>query len=239
MTPEQMFADRLAAAPSRPFITYYDEASGERSELSVRSTANWVAKTHHLIATELGLGAGERALIALPAHWISLPALLGCLTAGLALTENAADADVAFVEPLTIASAGDAGVPDVYVVAPGSAAVGFDAALPAGASDFVAAVRPQQDSWAGVRFGAGPDDPCLAGRTRAEVGGWARERAAELGLAAGARVLSTRDWAGPADWVDTVLAPLAVGGSLVYVRNCTDEAVLDRRMSQERATTRL
>ncbi len=49
-------------------------------------------------------------------------------------------------------------------------------------------------------------------------------------------MLCTRDWSGPADWVDTVLAPLTVGASLVYVRNCTDAAVLDRRSEQERTT---
>ena len=61
-------------------------------------------------------------------------------------------------------------------------------------------------------------------------------RAAELGLAPGARVLSTRDWTGYADWIDALLAPLSVGGSVVYVRNCTDPAVLERRAAQERVT---
>jgi uncharacterized protein (TIGR03089 family) len=236
-TPEQLFADVLAAEPGRPFITYYDEATGERSELSAKSLANWVAKTHHLLGTELGLGAGDRALLALPAHWISLPALLGCLTAGLELVDEPAEADVAFVEPATIARA--AGVPDLYAVAPSSAAVGFRDAVPAGATDFVAAVRPQEDKWPGVRFGAGAGDPCLDGRNRSDVVDWARNRAAKLGLTAGARVLCTRSWVVPVDLIDTVLAPLSVGGSLVYVRNCTDDAVLERRMSQERATARI
>jgi uncharacterized protein (TIGR03089 family) len=234
MTPEQFFADLLAADPGRPFVTYYDEASGERSELSAKSLANWVAKTHHLLGTELGLGAGDTALIALPAHWISLPALLGCLTAGLALTTAAGDADIAFVSPATASAA--AGIPDVYAVAPDSAAVGFGPAPPAGVQDFVVAVRPQEDKWPGVRFGAGPDDPCMAGRSRAEVAADSRARAAELGLTPGARVLSTRDWTGYADWIDALLAPLAVGGSVVYVRNGTDPEVLERRAKQERVT---
>jgi uncharacterized protein (TIGR03089 family) len=234
MTPEQSFAELLAADPGRPFVTYYDEASGERSELSARSLANWVAKTHHLLGTELGLGAGDTALIALPAHWISLPPLLGCLTAGLALTTSAAHADVAFVVPATAAAA--AGTADVYAVAPDSAAVGFGAAPPPGVEDFVVAVRPQEDKWPGVRFGAGPGDPCMAGRTRAQVAADARARAAELGLAPGARVLSTRDWTGYVDWIDALLAPLSVGGSVVYVRNYADAAVLERRAAQERVT---
>lgn len=233
MTPEQLFSDRLAADPARPFVTYYDEASGERSELSAKSLANWVAKTHHLLGDELGLGAGDTALVALPLHWISVAPLLGCLTAGLALTTDATRADVAFVGPDTLAAA--AGVPDVYAISPTSAAVGFGEAVPDGAHDYVTSVRPQEDKWPGVRFGAGPDDPCLDGRTRAEVAALAVQRAAELGLRRGARVLTTREWDGPQAWLDTLLAPLAVGGSVVYLRNCPDAATLARRLEQERA----
>jgi len=229
-----LFGDLLAAEPARPLITYHDEASGERSELSAKSLANWVAKTHHLLGTELGLGAGDTALIALPAHWISVPALLGCLTAGLAVTTSAADADVAFVCPASAPSA--AGVDDVYVIAPDSAAVGLGAAVPTGVQDYVVAVRPQEDKWPGVRFDAAPGDVCIDGLSRAAVAAAARDRAIELGLARSARVLSTRDWNGYADWVDALLAPLAVGGSVVYVRNCIDPTVLDRCAAQERVS---
>jgi hypothetical protein len=52
-------------------------------------------------------------------------------------------------------------------------------------------------------------------------------------------VLSTRLWQGPDDWIDTLLAPLAVGGSVVYVARCDDPAVLDRRAAQERTTNRV
>jgi uncharacterized protein (TIGR03089 family) len=229
LTPERQFGALLATDASRPFVTYYDEATGERSELSAKSLANWVAKTHHLLTDELGLGVGDTALVALPPHWISVPVLLGCLTAGLALTAEG-DADVAFVAPDTVAVAVD--IPDVYAIAPGSAAVGFRGADPAGTTDYVTAVRPQADAWAGVQLVAGPDDPCFPGVTRGE----AVERAA--GLEPGARLLSTRDWHSPDDWLATVLRPLAAGGSLVLVRNSPDESVLERRLTQERATVR-
>jgi uncharacterized protein (TIGR03089 family) len=230
-TPERQFAELLAAEPSRPFVTYYDEASGERSELSVKSLANWVAKTHHLLGTELGLGVGDTALISVPAHWISVPVLLGCLTAGLELTSNGS-ADVAFVAPSTLTAA-DA--TDVYVIAPESAAVGLRDAVPAGALDYVSSVRPQADAWPTVLLAAGPDDPCLPGLTRAQV----VERALAAGLSPGERLLTTRPWRGPDDWIATVLAPLAVGGSVVIVTNATDDEVVGRRASQERATCRL
>lgn len=236
LTPEQAFAELLAADPGRPFVTYYDETTGERSELSVRSLANWVAKTHFLLTDEVGLGAGDGALIALPAHWISVPVLLGCWAAGLTIVDEPDAAAVAFVTPATADRA--AGVPDVYAVAPDSAAVGLRGDVPAGVSDYVAAVRPQPDAWAGVRFGAGPDDLLLNGLTRAAAVEWARSRAHDLGVPSAARVLSTRDWATTADWLDTLLVPLVVAGSVVYVRNASDEVVA-RRAEQERATVRV
>jgi uncharacterized protein (TIGR03089 family) len=232
LTPERQFAKLLAADPSRPFVTYYDEASGERTELSAKSLANWVAKTHHLLGDELGLGVGDTALIALPAHWISVPILLGCLTAGLALAP-AGEADVAFVDPETLATAGRTG--DVYAVSPTSAAVGFRGSPPPPAVDYVTAVRPQADTWPSVSMPAGPDDPCLPGLSRGEVA----QRAGSTGLAPGDRVLTTRLWNSPDDWLATLFAPVAVGGSVVIVANCADEALLERRMTQERATFRL
>lgn len=235
-TPEGRFAELLATDASRPFVTYYDEATGERAELSAKSLANWVAKTHHLLTDELGMGVGDTALIALPPHWISVPVLLGCLSAGLALTTGAGG-DVGFFAPSTIRSRD--GLLDRYLIAPDSAASGFRDAAPGGATDYVAAVRPQADAWAGVHMPAGGDDPCLPGRTRSATLKRAMVRAGEIGLAERGRLLTTRDWETPNDWIDAVLAPLAVGGSTVIVRNCTDEDVLTRRATQERTTARL
>jgi uncharacterized protein (TIGR03089 family) len=231
-TPERQFAQLLARDPSSPFVTYYDEGTGERTELSAKSLGNWVAKTHHLLGDELGLAVGDTALLALPAHWLSVPMLLGCLTAGLALTTEGS-ADVGFASAASLDAA--AAAADVYAFAPESAAVGFRGEPPAPALDYVASVRPQADAWASVQMPAGPDDPCLPGLSRGDVAA----QAAATGLAPGARVLTTRTWASADDWIDTLLAPIAVGGSVVFVANCTDDAVLERRVNQERATVRL
>jgi len=233
-TPEGLFDALMQSSPAQPFVTYYDEASGERSELSVKSLANWVAKTHFLLTDELGLGVGDSALITLPAHWISVAPLLGVLSAGLAVTESPLTASVAFVDPSTVAAAD--GVPDVYCIAPDSAAVGLRGAQPEGTEDYVLSVRPQADKWSTVRSPGSPADDCWAGLSRGEVVTLARSRADELGLGSGGRLLTARSWSGPADWLDTVLAPLAVGGSVVFVRNAADESVLTRRADQERAT---
>ncbi|MGH8862313.1 MAG: TIGR03089 family protein [Jatrophihabitantaceae bacterium] len=236
-TPEGLFGAILAADPGRPFVTYYDEATGERSELSRKSLANWVAKTHFLLLDELGLGVGDTAVLGLPAHWISVPAVLGCLTAGLALAADGAGAAVAFVEPARAALA--VGLPDAYAVAPDSAAVGLGDAVAPGLSDYVTAVRPQPDAWASVRMAAGPADPGIGGLSRGEVVERARARADELGVGEGGRILSTRDWRSPADWIDTVVVPIVCGASVIFVRNPADGAVVERRAAQERATVRL
>lgn len=231
-SPEGLFAAVLSAQPSRPLVTYYDEVRGERTELSARSLGNWVAKTHFLLVDGLGLGVGDVAFVDLPTHWISVPALLGCWTAGLEVATDPARADVAFVGPEGVASAD--GVPDVFAVAPDSAAVGLGAGLPAGAQDYVLAVRPQADAWASVRPPAGPGDPALDGSSRAAVAAEAVDVAARNEWPSGARVLTTRSWRGARDWIETMLAPMAVTGSLVIVRGA-DRSTVQRRGEQERA----
>ena len=208
-SPEALFAAVLAAAPSRPFVTFYDEDTGERTELSAKSLANWVAKTHFLLTDELGLGVGDAAYVDAPAHWISVPVLLGCWTAGLEVVSDPERGVVAFV-----------------------------ASTPEGRADYVTAVRPQPDVWATVHAPATPSDPAVDGLTRADLVAKAAARAGELGLAPGARILTARDGPGPDDWVDTLLAALSVGGSLVIVHG-GDADVIARRAEQERATNQV
>jgi uncharacterized protein (TIGR03089 family) len=232
-SPEQQFDALMTASPAAPFVTYYDESSGERSELSVKSLANWVAKTHFLLTDELGLGPGDRAFVSVPLHWISVPVLLGCLTAGVELSDDPADAAVGFVTPDSAADA--AAVADVFAVAPTAAAIGFGDAPPDGTRDYVRSVRPQPDVWRTVRFGATEDDPAMDGRSRAALTETARTRADELGVTSGARLLVPRDISRLDDWLDALFVPLAVAGSVVYVVGA-DEAVLARRADQERVT---
>ncbi len=228
---EQLFAAVLAEHPGDPLVTYYNDASGERIELSAKSLANWVAKTHFLLLDELGLGVGDRARVDLPADWITVAILLGCWSAGLSVTTGG-DAEVAFV---STAAAGGA---DAYAVNLASMTRAFAGAPPDGSADYVAAVRPQPDAWGSVRFAGGPGDAAVDAMTRAEVVTAAHARATELGLAPGARVLYEQPWTGPANWIDALLAPLAVGGSLVLVTNA-DPGRRDRRIEQEHVTVAL
>ena len=230
LTPERRFADLLAADGARPFVTYYDEATGERSELSLKSLGNWVAKTRNLLGDELGLGLGDTAVVALPAHWLTVPVVLGCLAAGLTVAERGRG-DVGFGVPDTLDMLDTL---DTYAVNPERGAVGFGDSAPGGALDYVVAVRPQADAWGGVAMPASPGNAATPLQSRADALAEAATRAAELGLAEGGRLLVTGD----ASWHDTVLVPLAAGGSVVIVRNADDD-VLARRVQQERVTARV
>jgi uncharacterized protein (TIGR03089 family) len=97
-----------SADPSRPFVTYYDLASGERTELSVRTLDNWVAKTANLITEELDSPA--RIRLGVPSHWLRVVWLLSAWSVGAAVVDRRADAafcgpDLAATEPLRVASA--------------------------------------------------------------------------------------------------------------------------------------
>lgn len=230
-SPESLFADLLAAQPSRPFVSFHDDATGEWAELSTKSAANWVAKTHFLLVDSLGLGVGDCAYVGLPAHWVSVPILLGCWSAGLNVADDPSGADVAFVVPERAA----VDVADVYAVNPQAVARGFAGGPPSGVEDYVLAVRPQPDAWGSVRFGAGPADPAIGGRSRSDVVADGAARARAIGLSAGGRLLSAQPWRGRASWIDAVVAPLCVGASIVLVAS-DDPDRIARHAEQERAT---
>jgi uncharacterized protein (TIGR03089 family) len=232
--PEQLFAARLAADPGAPLLTFYDDATGERAELSAKSLANWVAKTHFLLVDELGAAVGDRAFVRLPVHWLAAPILLGCWYAGLEVVTDPAVATVAFGNAESLSG----------VITPDRLDGAFAVSLlsmaqpstpPPGMADYASSVRPMPDSWATVRAQAGPDDLALAGRSRAELAQAARHAADELGLGPAGRLSWSAPWSRPEDWVASLLAPLAVGGSVVLVRN-PDPAKAAARAQAEHVT---
>lgn len=72
----------LARDGSRPFVTFYDDATGERVELSVATFDNWVAKTAGLLRDGLSAAPGDRVALLLPAHWQALVWACACWAAG-------------------------------------------------------------------------------------------------------------------------------------------------------------
>lgn len=82
-TPADLLRSALAADPGRPLVTFYDDATGERVELSVATFANWVAKTANLLQGDLGAGPGDRVSVLLLTHWQTAVWLLACSSVGV------------------------------------------------------------------------------------------------------------------------------------------------------------
>jgi hypothetical protein len=75
VTPADLLQSQLRRDSARPLLTWYDDATGDRVELSVATTANWAAKTANLLADEHGLGPGDSVGLAPCAHWLSVVAV--------------------------------------------------------------------------------------------------------------------------------------------------------------------
>ena len=92
-----VLARQLRGDSSRPLITFYDDATGERVELSVTTYANWVAKTASLLVEEHELERGQSLCVDLPPHWLG-PVFLGAAwAAGLVVAGPEDDAPDAVV----------------------------------------------------------------------------------------------------------------------------------------------
>lgn len=228
---DALIAPALGAGPEAPLVTYYDDATGERIELSAITLMNWAAKTANLVRDEFGLAPGARVAVLLPAHWQTAAVLLGLWWAGAEVTLTPdLDAELA----LTTADRFDE-VADLDEVA----VLSLDAFgrpvpdLPAGVSDYATSVRVHGDQFRPETVG--PTALALDGRSVEQILASARESAARQQLAAGDRVLSTADWHGGDALVDGLLAPLAAGASLVQVAN-PDPDKLQGRAEMEKVT---
>lgn len=90
-TPWELLEAELRRDGSRPFLTFYDAATSERVELSVTTTANWVAKTANFLVDELGTDPGDTIAVQLPLHWYAAVFLLAAWAAGLEVVDAEAD----------------------------------------------------------------------------------------------------------------------------------------------------
>lgn len=221
----------LAGNRMGPRITYYDDATGERIELSTVTLANWAAKTANLLRDELGAGPGSRIAVLLPSHWQTAAVVLGVWWIGAEVILSG-PADIALCSADRLAEADDA-------VAGGQlgevAVLSLDAFgksvpdLPIGVTDYATAVRVHGDQIVPERF----PGPALDGRSPDEVLADAHRRAESLGLGEGDRVMSLT-----ALPVEDLLAVFAAGASLVQVTN-PDPALLERRRESEKITRTL
>jgi uncharacterized protein (TIGR03089 family) len=220
----------LRADPVGPRVTYYDDATGERIELSGVTLANWAAKTANLLRDELGAGPGSRVAVLLPAHWQTAAVLFGVWWIGAeAVLAGAADLALCTADRLDEADASVAGG-EVAVLS--LDAFGRPAPdLPVGVTDYATAVRVHGDQIVPEPH----PGPALAGRSVDDVLADCQKSAATRSLTSTDRVLSTASWSGTTELVDSLLAIMAVGASLVQVANA-DPAVLTRRIETEKVT---
>jgi uncharacterized protein (TIGR03089 family) len=220
----------LRADPVGPRITYYDDATGERIELSAVTLANWAAKTGNLLRDELGAGPAARITILLPAHWQTAAVLFGVWWIG-AEAVLSGDADIALCTAERLDEA-DAAVSGGEVAVLSLDPFGRPVPdLPIGVTDYATAVRVHGDQIVPERV----PGAVLAGRSVDEVLAACETSAATRALTSKDRVLSSTSWSEPGELVDGLLAIMAVGASLVQVAN-PDPAVLQRRIETEKVS---
>jgi uncharacterized protein (TIGR03089 family) len=227
----------LARDGSRPAVTFYDDATGERVELSLVTYANWVAKTAGLLQDELGLDRGARILVDLPCHWLATVWLGAAWSVGAVVVTGAAP-DEGFIECV---ACGPGSVPHhrthgepVLAMSLLPMAARFRDPLPAGVTDFGEVVWGQPDAFVPIDPPEASDaawerDGTAVGQEelldRARTGRWSD---------AGTRLM-TDTAPTSADGPEALLGPLLAGGGTVWVRNA-DPARWQTRAEQERVT---
>ncbi|MCW5253848.1 TIGR03089 family protein [Streptomyces sp. SHP 1-2] len=243
-TPADLLSSALAADPGRPLVTFYDDATGERVELSVATFANWVAKTANLLQDELSVEPGDRVALLLPAHWQTAVWLLACASVGavadVAGDPAAAEVAVSGPDPESLEAARTCrGARMALALRPLG---GRFPQVPKGFADYAVEVPGQGDRF--VPYApVDPEEPALivAGRefSGAEVVERARTEAAGLGLTGpGTRVLSRLPYDTWQGLSAGLYGPLASGGSVVLCRHPerAGEGVLDARIEAERVS---
>jgi uncharacterized protein (TIGR03089 family) len=221
----------MAADAAGPRITYYDDATGERIELSTVTLANWAAKTGNLLRDELGAGPAARVAVLLPAHWQTAAVLFGIWWIGAEVVLDGGAADIALCTADRLSEADDAvGAGEIAVLS--LDAFGKPVAdLPVGVTDYATSVRVHGDQVSPERH----PGPALDGRSVADVLVDAQASAAAQGFTAGDRVMSMAGWDAADELTANLLAVFAVGASLVQVAN-PDASALDRRRQMEKVT---
>ncbi|MFL6111175.1 MAG: TIGR03089 family protein [Catenulispora sp.] len=234
----------LAQGPSRPFLTYYDDLTGERVELSHATTDNWIAKTANLIQDDMALAPGEEVAILLPTHWQTPIWLLACWAAGVVASVGE---DPAAVERAAAVVAG----PDTLGEALACRGERIALALrplgapfqqvPDGFTDFAAVVPAQPDAFTPYSP-VGAETPALIADgqswTQGELVRDAADAAARWKLTSDSRVLAGCGFASRAEIRAALTSELAVGASLVLCRN-VDPSRLPGRMAAEKVNARV
>src|SRR5690242_9677455 len=233
--------------PSRPLITFYDDATGERAELSAVTFGNWIAKTANLLA-ELDLETGDDVGVLLPTHWQTAAVLAAAWTHGAATWVGrpailaAGQVPVLFTDAARLDQAyalrDGEHVQDVVALSLKPLGGRLDEGQAGGVHDYAATVLGMPDVYQLVDL-PGPDQRVLAVEdvevSAADLVALASERAQAMGLSTMDRVLFTGSYAEFAGLLDGLLVPFAGNASLVLVRN-PDPDALPARAEAEMVT---
>ncbi|RFS86397.1 TIGR03089 family protein [Actinomadura spongiicola] len=254
--PAELLRRRVADDPSSPLVTFYDDATGERVELSARTFDNWVAKTANFLVDGLAAEPGTRVVLVLPPHWQTAVWLLACWSAGLVVepVDPASVGSASFEpsgssEPYILAVAQevlDDVIADDALAGEAEEIVGLSlhalggplANTPPGVTDYATEVRAYGDRFipnAGVTTEAPALNVTKSTMSAAELVEAARTAAEKWDLDARDRVLVDMSFATLDGVLTGLLAPLASGASVIIQRNI-DNAVLERRLTVEHVT---
>jgi uncharacterized protein (TIGR03089 family) len=235
----------LRAAPSRPLVTFYDDATGERVELSVTTFANWVAKTAGLARDELDLEPGALVLLDLPTHWLGAVWLGAAWTLGLTVTDEpdlAGEADLVVTGPDGLGRySPEADRVPVQALSLRPLGGRFTEPLPSGVTDYSAVVLAQPDVFVAY------DPPRAEDPAWRDAGGSvsqgelmveaAGSPSAGPVVSRGGRLLTDVNPATRRGAV-TLVAPVLLDAGTVWVRH-PDERGWSARAEQERITDEL
>jgi uncharacterized protein (TIGR03089 family) len=245
--PDLLAGDPFTAS-DRPLLTYYDDATGERTELTAAALGGRAARTAALLHDGCGLGFGSRAAVLLPPHWQTAAVLLGAWSVGVAVSfRPAATAGLPVLgpgaeEPLDASFVSWARLDDwledvpaarhrfVLGLAPEGAALHE---VPDGYRDYISEVRNYPAGAPAYELVRGVDAATVDGTTYQQWATIAQEVAASCGMRPGDRVLvDAGEHEQPFKWL---LAPLSAGASVVLCANL-DPQVVTARIAAEHVT---
>jgi uncharacterized protein (TIGR03089 family) len=228
--------------PAKPFLTWYDDETGERVELSYATFANWVWKTGNFLREGLDVAPGDNVVTMLRTHWQTVAIWFACWSVGAvavpvepgtverygALTAAAVFAQQDLL-PLAVASRASLGEVVGLSLRPMAARI---ASPPPGVLDYAEEVPSYGD-----QLGSGPSASltaqALPGITGAQLIAGAAASGAVMELTPGERLMCTLPVTDPDLLIAVLVAAFHAGAGLVLCRS-TPPSSLWRRVRDER-----
>ncbi|WJY96936.1 hypothetical protein CFOUR_02490 [Corynebacterium fournieri] len=211
-----MLAPLMQTDPAAPRLTVYDDARGVRMDFSAQTLDNWASKVANMLDEEFEIEGG--IAIDLPVSWQAAVIAIGAFNSSrtpLIDASGTPSPDVVFTTVDGAARWSD--VPDCVVVSDdpfGRGVVEAGGELPVGTVDFGPTVRFYGDAY----FGSSPELSSFS------APGVEAER------------YLVQDWHTTEEFVSSVLAPIAAGGSVVVVAGLVSAERLQEIAEAEKVT---